>query len=127
MRHEIQSSGDKKGLAGWPTGCLICRRRGLLNYHACIGELVLGFVRWHAAIFLFRRLAALDVSLDDYSSTLVAVGSQGSGPKGMMSPHIAMIALVPRWIFCRDAAHILLRNGNGVFTFQMPSIFCPKL
>lgn len=77
MRHEIQGSGDEKGLAGWPTGCLICRRRGLLNYHACIGELALSFVRWHSAIFLLRRLAALDVSQDDYSSTLVAVGFTG--------------------------------------------------
>lgn len=50
-------------------------------------------------------LAALDISQDDYSSALVAVGSQDSArAQGMMSPRIAMIALVAHKIFCRDGA-----------------------
>lgn len=51
----------------------------------------------------------------------------GLRAQGMMSPHVAMIASVEEQIFCPNAAHILLRNGNSVCTCLMSSFFSSKL
>lgn len=71
MKSKAQGQGGTGSLAA----CL-SRKRGLLNYHPCIRQLVLGLVLWHSTILLLCRLAAVETSQDDYSS---ALGSQDPG------------------------------------------------
>lgn len=72
-----RAQGTRRDWQDGPLAALSAEEEGCWTIYACIGELLLSFVRWHSAIFLLRRLATLDVSQDDYSSTLVAVGFTG--------------------------------------------------
>lgn len=122
IRHEIQSSGTRRGLAGWLANSLSLEGGCWTIMH--VSDNWFWAVAFHG--FLLCRSAALDVSRDDFSFALVAVGSQGKGPRDDVTSKSNDWLNGTLDILWRCSPHPA-EELEWCLTFQMPSISCPKL